>query len=138
MSKQAPKLQTKRMNSMSRLDIDLELLIKDWRKQRSTSSNLDSLTPKVGCMDFSHVDDYLSDVEVMKAIHVKEDLPNWTMCSYTLNYTKQYESMGEHILSLHQQGIKGMYNGDTDLVFIFYCNFQKLDLNTHGHYSVNT
>ena len=120
MSKQAPELQTKRMNSMSRFDIDLELLIKDWRKQRSTSSNLDSLIPKVGCLDFSHVDDYLSDVEVMKAIHVREDLPDWTMCSYTLNYTKQYESMREHILFLHKQGIKGMiYNGDTDLVCSF-------------------
>ncbi|KAK7080658.1 hypothetical protein SK128_012961 [Halocaridina rubra] len=71
------------------------------------------------CLNYTGLINYLDTPAVRQAIHVNVNAPSWDVCSDTIDYTRQYNTMKEKYDYLTPR-IRGLlFNGDTDMA----CNF---------------
>lgn len=76
------------------------------------------LGESVPCINSTASKNYLNRADVRKALHIKDGLPPWDICS-DLDYTQQYETMYPQYKQLLTSYRALIYHGDTDLC----CNF---------------
>ena len=118
-----------RSSQSSRLSYDLRLINEDIEEIQTRSLIKNSQPEEMAtksesgppCVDDSHVEKYLSNPEVRKALHIPDEVNDWTLCSLPHElYHRATPSVKTIIQDLAHEGVKGMiFNGDVDMI----CNF---------------
>jgi len=97
----------------------VDQLFRHYKANMGSRRRKERVGEDVPCIDSQGITNYLTRVDVQTAIHVKQGLPTWSICSDVLHYNRTDDNVQPLYPTLLTDYRALIYNGDTDMA----CNF---------------